>query len=148
PFSPSSASTSPAPRSRSTPSSARTPGKDFEMPRISSNGASAIGTFRGKRNSPLQGGIVLPVVLPGQPGPDQSRRGHGTAVEIAQDRLHRQGADPVRELHRVGVDLAVADGLLAFGLAVEADDLDLPRLARLLDGRPRPECGGVVDGED
>src|SRR5487761_2285263 len=40
PFSPTRASTSPACNSRSTPSSARTPGNDFPMARIWSNGAS------------------------------------------------------------------------------------------------------------
>ena len=54
----------------------------------------------------------------------------------------------VGELNRVGVDFAVLDGLLAFGLAVEADDDYLRGLAGLLDGRARAEGGRVVDCED
>ena len=54
----------------------------------------------------------------------------------------------VGELNRVGVNLAVLDGLLALGLPVETDDDDLRRFVRLLQRSTRAECGGVVDGED
>ena len=53
-------------------------------------------------------------------------------------------ADLVGELDRVGVDLAVLDRLLAFGLAVEADDLHLVGLAGLLEGGARTEGRGSL----
>ena len=60
------------------------------------------------------------------------------------DDLH---AHPVGKLDRVGVDLAVADRLLSLGLAVEADDPDLVRLARLFQGGAGAERRRIVDGE-
>ena len=57
-------------------------------------------------------------------------------------------ADLVGKLNRIGVDLAFLNGLLAVGLAVEADDLDPVGFAGFLDGGDRPQRRGIVDGED
>ena len=66
---------------------------------------------------------------------------------MADDRIDNLDAHLVRELNRVGVDLAVLDRLLALGLAVEADDQHL-RLACLFERGPGAERRRIIDGED
>src|SRR5437899_1863188 len=60
---------------------------------------------------------------------DEQLRWHRFAGEMGEDGPHGLGADLVRELDGVGVNLACFDGLLALRLAVEADELDLIGLA-------------------
>src|SRR6266571_6562805 len=133
PFSPSRARTSPARSSKSTPRSACTPGKDFSMPRISSRGtvegvwAAAMG------RTLLEQRIGVGVGLAVERGGDQHGGGNRLAGEMFDDGADGFDADFVRELDRVGVDFPLFDGLPAFGLAVEAGNLDAG-LARFFQG--------------
>src|SRR5262249_43616895 len=137
PFSPTRARTSPACSVRSTPRSASTPGNDLLIPSMCSSGVES-----------LEGCIVAAVCLSVECGRDQDLRRQGLALETLHDSPRRFPADALGILDRIGVDLAVLDGLLALGLAVEADDLDAVGLAGLLQGGAGAQRGRVVDGED
>ena len=67
---------------------------------------------------------------------------------MAHDRVDDLLPHLHRELDRVGVDLAVADRFLPFGLAVKADDDNLRCLPCLLEGSDGAERRRIVDGED
>src|SRR6266487_3269807 len=60
----------------------------------------------------------------------------------------RTASAPILSGDWVGVEFAVFDGLLAFGLAIETDDLDLVGLSGVLQGGARAEGGRIVDGEE
>src|SRR5215475_8235793 len=101
PFSPRSANTSPACRSRSTPRSARTPGKDLTMPRIDSRGwvmgQPYSPRLAGGETHPRQAGgymllqlrIFVSVGLAIQAGRNENLRWHLFALEVAGDHLGR-----------------------------------------------------------
>src|SRR5436305_4691953 len=81
----------------------------------------------------LEGGVPGAVGLAVEAGGDQDLGRHRLAVEVGGDVPRRLAADAVGILDRVGVELAVLDGLLPLGLAVEADDRDAARLAGLFE---------------
>src|SRR5437879_3047528 len=144
PFSPSRANTSPARNSKSTPRSACTPGKDFAIPRISSSGTAEVVSAAAMGGPLLEGRIGLSVGLTVERGGNQHGSRNGLAGEMFDDGADSFDADLVRELDRVGVDFPLFDRLPAFGLAVEADDLDAG-LARFFEGGAGAEGGRIVD---
>src|SRR6202007_2530080 len=83
----------------------------------------------------LERRVFLAVGLAVEPRGDEDLGRHLLALEVPGDHPGRLAADAVGVLDRVGVGLAVLDGLLALGLAVEPDDLDPVRPAGLLQGR-------------
>src|SRR5688572_10910715 len=85
----------------------------------------------------LQLRVLLRVRFPVKAGRDEDFRRHILAFGVADDRIDDLQPHLVRKLNRVGVNLSVLDRLLAFRLAVKADDDHLLRLARLLQRRAR-----------
>src|SRR5713101_2774157 len=144
PFSPNRANTSPARNSKSTLRSACTPGNDFSMPRISSSGTAEVVSAAAMGGPLLERRIGLGVGLAVERGGDQHSGRNRLAGKMFDDGADGFDADFVRELDRVGVDFTLFDGLPAFRLAVEADDLD-SGLARFFQGRAGAEGGRIVD---
>src|SRR5205085_2613700 len=93
---------------------------------------STEGTDHWNASRLLQLGILLSVRLAIQARRDEQLRRQLFALGVFHNRPDDLYAHLVGELDGIGVDFAVADGDLAFALAVEADDLDLLGLPRLL----------------
>src|SRR5579884_52132 len=180
PFSPTSASTSPARKSRSTPRSARTPGNDLTIPCIDNSGG--IANFpkrmnhrytetqrrktRKRENSKsflaFCSFFILSLCFSSlclcvsvvhsffsvQLRRNQNLRWHFLALEVARDDAGRFAANAIRILHRIGVDLALFDCLLALWLAIEADNFYLIVLVGLLQCGTSAQRRRIVDGED
>src|SRR6266571_78238 len=144
PFSPSRANTSPARNSKSTPRSACTPGKDFSMPRISSSGTAEVVSAAAMGRTLLERRIGLGVGPAVERGGNQHGGRNRLAGEMFDDGADSFNADLVRELDRVGVDFPLFDGLPAFRLAVEANDMD-SGLGRFFQGGASAERGRIVD---
>src|SRR5579862_6710726 len=98
PFSPTSTSTSPRYNVSETPESARTPGNDFPMLRISSRGPStALAALAPLRMTEL----LLGVLFRERADVDLDERGRRFAGEIVVNDVDRSRADLVGELDRV-----------------------------------------------
>src|SRR5215471_94343 len=122
PFSPTSACTSPARTSKSTPESAWTPGYDFDTPCIARYGVTAGAVASVTRCLWFR----RPRVRTDGDRYDLLRR---LAVEVVVDRVDRQLTDHVRMLLRIPDHLAGVDRLAPDRTRVVADDLDLADLA-------------------
>src|SRR5690242_1886030 len=143
PFSPTSACTSPARTSKSTPESACTPGYDFEMPRIARYGTPCAAPLAGCGIDALR----LSRARVRADGNGDQLRGL-LPVEEVVDRIDRQLSDDVGMLLRVAHHLACVDRLASELTRVVSHDLDLADLAGRLHGRDRSERRVVVDAED
>src|SRR5579875_834659 len=132
PFSPTSACTSARSTSRSTPSSARTPGNVLTIPRMRSSGACI---------------VLVCVSLRELSDGDVDLLGRRLAGEVIVDRVDRQFSDLIGMLNRIAVHLAVLDGGARFGCCIVADHDDLTRQAGGLDRGHRTQRGVVVDAE-
>src|SRR5689334_12841268 len=81
--------------------------------------------FASPASTSLQFSILLGIALAVQGRWDQLLGGDLLAREVADDGRDGERSDLIGELDGVGVDQALLDRALAFGLAVEADELDL-----------------------
>src|SRR5579863_2845669 len=135
PFSPTSANTSPERRSSETSFSARTPGNDFPMPRISSSGG------------PLRLLRLLRVGLGKGSDLHMHYRRCLLAGKKIANRVYRQGSDLLRILNRIAVHVSRLDGRSRFRPGIVPDNGDLSIESGGFDSGECSERGIVVDTE-
>src|SRR5579863_9103864 len=133
PFSPTSTRTSPAASVSDTSDNARTPGKLFPMPRISSSGVK------------LWSRGVCARVRSDRNLYDRLRR---LAAKIGADDVDRRRADLRRILNGIAVHIALRDGGARFGRGVVTDDRNLTRHPGRFHCCQRAERRVVFNAED
>ena len=121
------------------------------MPRMQSRGA--LDPFETGSAWPTAGylfelRILIRIGLLVERSGDKNRLFDLFAGQMTNDFFHDLDTHLTGKLNRVGVNLTLLDGDLAFHLAVKADNFDGLGSSRLIDCGVGSESAGIVDGEN